>query len=839
MAIAFLTLCVSCSSDENPLTKGMGKINALVKANYSVSIASKIDRSNSISVVSPDVNLFSLHLTKGDGSYDHTWGSISDFPASQQFAAGDYTMEAIYGSADEEGFDKPYYYGYAKFTIYGDETTDVAITASLASTMVSMEYTEAFKNYFTEYSTKLHSPGGAYIDFAKDEARAAYLKPGDISMEMTVKKSNGITSTFEPTAINNALAQTHYHITFDVNQGEVGNAQLVITFDSTTETEPIIIDLSDELLTAPAPTIKPTGYDNETTISVLEGDNAPHPLTALLTANAGIKAVTLTTNSASLIAANWPAEIDLIAATEAQKTLLSNLGLSVKGLWGNVDKMGIVDFTNVIKNLRVVNGESNHTFTIQIKDKFTKVCETPITLTVQAPTIQFSIANPTEDVEIGQYSLTAAITYNGSNFADKVKLMSIDAYGAWRQCNITNIAQSGNIYTVTFTAHDASQATKLKAVYNNGLKETNTIIYRRKAVSVLSENTWATKAYITINPDDPECLNYVNNAEVYLKSTSDYVKVTPASRNTTNRQIEIQGLTAGTQYTVKLVLNGTNSNEVIFTTESAVGVPNGDFETLAQTINIPSINQGGEYTLTAINVDARQNKVSYEISEPTGWASVNSKTCNASANPQNTWFVVPSTRNTTASQSGSNAMQLQNVAWDLAGSVPSRDVGTKPNSTQYYNHKTPSAFANRSAGKLFLGSYSFNATSNAETYNEGVSFSTRPSALKGYFTYTLDANDGSEKGIVTVTLLNGTTVIGTGSATLGAVSSFTQFSIPITYSVTNKKATSLRIMIASSNHASTNQSNETSAIKTTNHCERYRQESVGATLVVDNLSFSY
>ena len=101
------------------------------------------------------------------------------------------------------------------------------------------------------------------------------------------------------------------------------------------------------------------------------------------------------------------------------------------------------------------------------------------------------------------------------------------------------------------------------------------------------------------------------------------------------------------------------------------------------------------------------------------------------------------------------------------------------------------------------------------------------------------SQDGSEKGTVKVTLLNGNTVVATGSASLDAAGDFTAFNIPLTYAKGAPKATELRIMIASSDHASYKQSDETAAIKTDTKLNKFEAYSIGATLVIDNLTFNY
>lgn len=74
--------------------------------------------------------------------------------------------------------------------------------------------------------------------------------------------------------------------------------------------------------------------------------------------------------------------------------------------------------------------------------------------------------------------------------------------------------------------------------------------------------------------------------------------------------------------------------------------------------------------------------------------------------------------------------------------------------------------------------------------------------------------------------------------TLGAVAKYTAFNVPVTYQANVGKATSIRVMITSSTHASDNQAAETAAIKVSTF-NSLRGAMHGATLCVDNLSLAY
>lgn len=377
-------------------------------------------------------------------------------------------------------------------------------------------------------------------------------------------------------------------------------------------------------------------------------------------------------------------------------------------------------------------------------------------------------------------------------------------------------------------------------------------------------NAWGTFIYIT--PMTVENMTSHQEmadkvlANIVYEASSDGTTWIP-SETTEDGKIVIKDLTPATPYIIRSRFGAVYSeNTSQLTTENAAEVPNGDFEELIETINM-TINQGGRWTGTnTIWSKYEQNTCSFIIKEPIGWASVNAKTCPQNASNQNSWFIIPSTYNTTLSwtstvyysvydgsstpsiyqnlsaQNGSNAMIIRNVAWDINGVSPSDQKKTAWTSNDCYNTNIPN-IANYSAGKLFLGSYSYE--NETENYIEGIDFKSRPLVLKGYYKYTQDNNDTNETGMITISILNGSTIIGQGSKTLTTISDYEAFEIPILYSNTSLKATQLKIMITSSNHASYNQSEETVSIKTTNYNERTESASRGATLTIDNLTFSY
>lgn len=835
---ALAMLVASCQDDNKGLTKGQGTISPEFTIDYSVTNPRTMSRAeNGKETVpnAPELSSFSFHLWKDDGKFDKTYTGLGDF-VDAQFPVGAYSLEAYSGDIEEEGLGKPYFAGSTTFNVYDGEQAQPTLVAKLANTAVSVEYTEAFMNYFTAYSTEIHSSNGTnYITMpelttAGTESEWVYVKPGNVDINITVTKQNGVSGTVKAATIENALAATHYHVTIDANGGEVGNASITVTFDDATTLEPIEIDVSDDILVTPAPVLTAYGFTSGTPIEILEGDAADGTLKVNILAQGEVASVKLNTSSPTPGLESLQGDVELLTATEAQKNALTTLGVTTTGLWSAVGQVAEISFTNVLQNLKVVNGVSDHTFTITVVDKLNRTCE-PVVLKIQAPKPVLVISNP-QDLAYQQTTAEFDFTYNGKDIQNKVKFQATNAGDDWEDCTYSSVVDNGGgSYHVVINIPLRSSDSKVRAIYNNTTSAEYT--FKRKIeLAAADYDVWATKATVSMSP-------------AAMRSQVTAIYLNDVQKGTTFNdysQFTFEGLTPGTQYTAKALLNNGTEASVTFTTEAANGVPNGDFETLkSDAISVTDMDMGGLWTRTQIGSQI-QNTQSFTVYEPEGWTTINSTTCDFNAANQNSWYVIPSTYATNVvwvgkcpgtgglgsgsetpstyenlvANSGSYAMVVRNVAWDSNGPEISLNKQTAAGTGDYYCHNKPSSIANRSAGILSLD----------------ADFVTRPSALNGYYKYALDSQDAEEKAVVTVSILNGSTVLATGSVELGAAADYTTFNVPLTYTVTNKVATKVKINITSSNRAN-------GSIKTTDRLSKYEAASYGAILTVDNLTFSY
>lgn len=830
---ALAMLVASCQDDNKGLTKGQGTISPEFTIDYSVTNPRTMSRAeNGKETVpnAPELSSFSFHLWKDDGKFDHTYTGLGVF-VDAQFPVGAYSLEAFSGDIEKEGLGKPYFAGSTTFNVYDGEQAKPTLVAKLANTAVSVEYTEAFMNYFTDYSTKIHSSNGTnYITMPKltsagTESEWAYVKPGNVDINITVTKQNGVSGTVKAATIENALPATHYHVTIDANGGEVGNATISVSFDAKTAVKPIEIDVSGDILVTPAPVLTAYGFTSGTPLEILEGDAAEGTLKVNILAQGDVASVKLNTSSPTPELSSLQGDVELLTATEEQKNALTTLGVTTIGLWSAVGQVAEINFTNILQNLKVANGVSDHIFTITVVDKLNRTCE-PVVLKIQAPKPVLVISNQ-QELAYGQTTAEFDFTYNGKDIQNKVKFQATNAGDDWEDCTYSSVVDNGGgSYHVVINIPLRSSDSKVRAIYNTTTSAEYT--FKRKIeLAAADYDVWATKATVSMSP-----------AAMRSQVTAIYLNdVQKGTAFNDYSQFTFTGLTPGTQYTAKAVLNNGTEATVTFTTEAATQVPNGDFETLkSDAISVTEMLMGGQYK---VSPKTYTPWCSFTVSEPAEWTTINNKTCNTNAATKNTWFVIPSTYSTNitatahcpgaaitgvetatpgvyanlSAQNGNYAVVVRNVAWDNNGTNPATSGGAF--NTTYYCENKPT-IAKRSAGQLSLD----------------TDFASRPTTLNGYYKYERDSQDGTENAVVTVTVLNGSTEIGKGTKELGAAAGFTEFAVPVTYSVTNKKATALKIMITSSNRAE-------GSIKTTDYLGRLEAWSYGAILTVDNLTFSY
>lgn len=711
-----------------------------------------------------------IRLSSADGTYSKEWTSVAEFPTDQQFKVGDYHFEAFYGNIEDEGFEKPYYYGDQNIKVTDGGTTKVALTASLANTMVSVSYTEAFTKYMTAYSAELHSDGGAYIYYGSDETRPAYLRPGTVSLNVTVTKPNGKTATLQAAKFT-GKPRYHHHVTVDLNNGEVGDVVMVITFDDNTDEQPVEIDLSDKVFNAPAPEITTEGFNGNQGLTFAPGMSPSDNVAVSVIARGGIASMMMTTKSATLVSQGWPEEVDLAAAPENLRSRMEALGIVAKGLWKNPDQMAVVNLNKVLANMNYVDGADNtSTITFVVTDRYNKTSE-PVTLTISVEPLELSVSNPGA-LYTGASELEFDLGYNGADVEKQVSVEVKNERGTWSvvpMLSVAPISRSGEKYRVKVSVPADDRAVELRA--KCGKLETPSIVVERKevdyTVAAADENVFATYAYVTLNGADA--------ASASLLVSTDGIKYNAAGTEVAGAGLlKVSGLNPATSYFVRAAVNGTQCKPCEFTTEASAQLPNGDLETWYRVAG-KSKNWWIDYP------GADENAV---------WGTMNKLTTSqggSSGASGAAYSAFSGTRPVDSAVKGKGAV-ISTVGWGDANTAWLGQIGSGLRGGKC-EHLT--------VGELYLGTY--NAQNEAPDYS-GLDFASRPSSMSFYYKYTV--RNAADWGVAEIHVLAADgTEIASGSRQLSAVNDYTPVSIDLNYAVGAKKAALIKVMFKSSGNS--------------------------------------
>lgn len=268
-------------------------------------------------------------------------------------------------------------------------------------------------------------------------------------------------------------------------------------------------------------------------------------------------------------------------------------------------------------------------------------------------------------------------------------------------------------------------------------------------------------------------------------------------------------LTPGTIYYIRGLYRGVIESKVTeIATCPIIEIPNGNMEswrTLTKKV-MPGANFFKKVTITA---DYPDNNI---------WSCVNVKTFESTPNIESTYNMIASTYKETG-RSG-YAAALRTVGWDNGSG----------NTTSIIYHV--------SAGKLFLGTYSFNHDNNSEVYNYGIEYKSRPTHLRFFYKYAPYNNDSFK---VIVVLENRSEGIVTRVGQVEFVSNetksdFTELFLPIEYINMELPITHMYVLFSSSAGCSDSEAEETNNLKGMVSGGDYHQ---GSVFIIDDVELQY
>ena len=749
MGIGVLTasLLVSCH-DEFGVTNvsGSGSISPYVELDPQVTTSRSVDKASraddEVTVTAADL---ALRLTYLDGDGVWNWNNVDEFNKEQQFKIGNYLFEAYYGDVNEQGFNLPSYSGSQNITVEDGETTPVAVTAKMSNSMITLKYTEAFQNYMAEWGATVNS-----IEYGPTENRPVYVTPGATEIKIKVTKPNGVGGVFTLDPVE-AKARYHHTITIDVNEGNVGDATLVVTYDETMENEDIEIDLSDKLLLTPAPTLTAKGFVSGEPIDILAGTTTEDNLLVDVLARAKMREVMLKTKSTSLLQKGWPEQVNLL--TDGQQ--LKAFGFEAIGLWNNPDQMAQLDFTKVLSKIQYISGDDNQvTFTLTVKDNLMRESDA-VVLALNIEDVRMELEKGDPYYTPGE-TLDVILHYNGDDVMNNVLFQYFNRHGnAWNKVNIVSVTPVSRVmssYKVTLSVPEIDSAIRLRATDNNETPKSNEIEvgFAPLKITYSENNVYGSSVYVDVEGDNGEETPSKSSTFIFSLQKPGEQGYTTVSHSLESGLFKVSGLIPGADNLLRVSVDGITSKPFVIHTENPQDIENGNME-----------------NWTEEAVSGNQNSILFTCA---GWGTLNAKTT-AFANSRTQYSAVSSTQSSTGDD-GKCAL-IRTVGYNINGNTVI--LGNNPKA---YSH-----------GELFLGEYSDNPI-------YGIPFTSRPSSLT--FNYKYKAYNAEDKGYVEISVLDANGIIlAKQSQQLEAIDSFTPVTVNLNYEVNSGKAASLEIVFRS------------------------------------------
>lgn len=706
---------------------------------------------------------------------------LADFDPTTTFPIGRYTIDAYYGEEGKEDFAAPYYKGSTEVVLHENEATPVSLTATLANSMVSIVYGEDFKNYFPSYSVEIATSKGTSIIHTAGEERAAYVEPGVITIYADVTKPNGVKGKLKAAEFT-AEARNHYVVTMGLGAPSGGSA-ITVTFNSELVEETVEIDVSDQILLAPAPTLSAVGFTPGEEITIVEGTTTSGPLRVVATAIAGVASGQLTTQGASLITQGWPPVVNFPADAE-NLAKIEEFGIRPQGFRGTTTQMALVDFREGLSKLTYnASSDNRTTFTLTVTDKYNKVSE-PMSFTVVVQKLTLAVEKVYTPA-VNEESMVVDMLFNNEDLRDFVRFEVMDNNGAYQRVVHERLEHvpGSNKYKVRIPIPRSANDVVFRAVVlgNNSLSLAPvTVVRTGVAIAYNEADVFATHATMRILGNHAS--EYIRVAKWFISTDgTNYTQVSSDKLANSDGGVKISGLTPGTKYYVKAEANGGQSEPVTFTTEANIQLANGDMEQWSRT------EGGTQYWWTSYPfAEGDANPIWNTLNQLTTSEGGSSTLATGDGRNGCAYNAISGTISTTDKHGGNNAALIRTVGWGKGNKADGAfgSFGT-------CHHVT--------AGELYLGKYSGGA-------QYGIDFKVRPSAVSFWYKYApKNASDqASAKVVIRDAAKN---ILATNEFTIGRTDAYTQKILDLTYPVPCAKAASIEVIFKSSINDVNNQKN--------------------------------
>lgn len=234
LGLAVVAMAAAACTDRVETQTGYGEILARVDSSPKVSLKD-VASSDNIYTISgmtlPSSDNFSLEIISAADNSKQEWATITEFGSEKRyFAEGEYTLKVAHGDATLEGYDiTPYFSGEKRFSVAARKVTEAVVPAYIGHSLVVVECTKNFNDYFTSAEFKVSTLAGSEFDIELPMTKNLFIRPQQFAIDCKAVKQTGEEITLPKQIFAEVNPQTRYTVKFDVAQA--GGATIEISLN--------------------------------------------------------------------------------------------------------------------------------------------------------------------------------------------------------------------------------------------------------------------------------------------------------------------------------------------------------------------------------------------------------------------------------------------------------------------------------------------------------------------------------------------------------------------------------------------------------------------------------
>lgn len=195
-----------------------------------------------------DVNSYAVTIAQDSGVVAE-YSRFDKMPAELELGAGAYTIQVSKGTETAAAFDAPYFSGKKEFTIVKDMTTPVEVTAAMANSRVTIDYSDDFLQTYKDYTLSLKTNKMELpLVYEKGESRPMYFQSdaSGTKLEIAMELVNVYGKTVNYTATTTIKPKQWAKLTVRTDEKGLNGIAIDVTLnDETKETIYVNIGIPD------------------------------------------------------------------------------------------------------------------------------------------------------------------------------------------------------------------------------------------------------------------------------------------------------------------------------------------------------------------------------------------------------------------------------------------------------------------------------------------------------------------------------------------------------------------------------------------------------------------